>query len=90
MMHVSLSVVEKQKVSYKFQDPFATFMEMFCSDGVSVVAIFMARFLDCKYDFQVYDLHAALCVLMTLHEVGKKVQYASQILAWIHWKHDLT
>jgi hypothetical protein len=90
MMHVSLSVVEQQQVLYKFQDPVATYMEMFCSDEVSVVAIFKARFLDCKYDFQVYDLHVAVCVFMTLHKVGRKVQVVSQILAWLHWKHDLT
>ena len=89
-MHVSLSVVEQQQVLYEFQDPVATYMEMFCSDEVSAIAIFRAIFLDCKYDFQVYDLHVVVYVFMTLPKVGRKVQVFSQILAWLHWKNDLT
>jgi hypothetical protein len=90
IMHVSLSVVEKQQVLYEFQDPVATYMEMFCSNEVSVVAIFKARFLDCKYDFKDYDLHATIRVFVTLHKVGRKVQVVSQLLTWMHWRFSFT
>jgi hypothetical protein len=90
MMPFSLSVVEQQQVLHEFQDPVATYMEMFCSNEVSTVAIFKAKFLDCEYDFQVYDLHTAVPVFVTLHKIGRKVQVVSQLLAWLHWKHDFT
>ena len=63
---------------------------MFYNDEVSVVAIFMARFLDCKYDFQVYDLHTTVFTVVNLHRIGRKVQVVSQLLAWLHWKRDFT
>ena len=65
MMHVSLSVFEKQQVLYEIQDPVATYMEIFCSDEVSTMAIFKAGFLDCKYDFKDYDLHTTVCLFVT-------------------------
>jgi hypothetical protein len=90
MMHVSLSVVEQQQVLYEFQDPVATYMEMFCSDEVSVISIFKAIFLDCKYDFKDYDSHATVRVFVTLHKVGRKVQVVSQLLTWLHWRFNFT
>jgi hypothetical protein len=90
MMHVSLSFVEKQHVLYEFEDPVFTYMEMFLRSEVSVVAIFKVIFLDCKYDFKDYDLHATIHVFMTLHKVGRKVQIVSQLLTWLHWRFSFT
>lgn len=59
MMPFSLSLVE-QLALCEFQDPVTTYMDMFCSDEISAVAIIKVIFLDCKYDFQVYDLHTAI------------------------------
>ena len=90
MMHVSMSFVEQQQVLYKYQDPVTTHMEMFCSDEVSSIPIFKARFLDCKYDFKDYDLHTIVRVFVTFHKVGRKVQVVSELLTWMHWRFSFT
>jgi hypothetical protein len=83
MMHVFLSDVE-QPALYEFQDPIATYMEMFCSGKISVVVIFKIKCLDCKYDFKDNVLHATVWMSVTFLKVG------IQLLSWLHWKFSFT
>jgi hypothetical protein len=83
--------LDQLEVFHEFHDPVAIWMELYFSKVSNAPVFGKISVYSCKYQLLINLLLQILYHLrILLNSCMEEVIFISQILTWMHWKHDFT